>query len=557
LFQSSEDATSRLLADLNPEQLEAVKRVSGALVIRAGAGTGKTTTVSRRIAYGVASEQFRQQRVLALTYTNRSAAELRGRLRNLGLGRVSVRTMHSAALAQLQYFWPLLNGKPLPNVLLDKSAVIQGACRTVLGRTLKPAQIQTLQAELEWAKYSLTGIEAWSPKLRKTPIGLSETDLRAVLTEYERGKTEQNQLDWEDVLVLCLGMLLEQPMALDEVRQQYRHFTVDEYQDFSPLQQQLLQLWIGDRADICVVGDERQAIFGFTGATPEYLIGFQYLYPNAAEVELTQNYRSADSIVQLANRVLSRDPIRATRGGVGNVLRLRHANAAREAEAVATRIRDAISRGTNPQNIAVLARTSFQLSEVIEALRAEGIEVTANAGSGYWQQAEVRQALLMLRALQGKSDLEPLFIELHGVLASLGWQATAPNASSAAGVDLDRWQRLDWFNQILEELGDTPTLDEYLRELTERQQANQEPQPTGVTVSTIHAAKGLEWPEVYLVGVCEGKFPHPTAIRDDQRAEELRLLYVAVTRAKDLLVISQPGDLADGFRAALESIQQI
>jgi DNA helicase-2/ATP-dependent DNA helicase PcrA len=465
--------------------------------------------------------------------------------------------MHSAALAQLQYFWPQLNGKQLPNLLLDKAAQIQAAGRTVLGQTLKPTITQALQAELEWSKYSLTGIEGWSPTLRKPPAGLSETDLRAVLAEYERSKTEQNQLDWEDVLVLCLGMLLEQPIALDEVRQQYRHFTVDEYQDFSPLQQQLLSLWIGDRSDICVVGDERQAIFGFTGATSDYLIGFRDIFPNAAEVELTRNYRSAAAIVELANRVLSREPIRAERKLPGEVRLLRFANSKLEATAVAKRIAESISSGVEPQSIAILARTSFQLVEVIEALSAESVSVSASGNSNYWQQAEVRQALLMLRALQGKSQPEPLFIELHDILGALGWQPTPPADISGGGSAVERWRRLDWFNQILEELGETPTLDEYLRELTERQQGNQEPKPTGVTVSTIHAAKGLEWSQVYLVGVCEGKFPHASAIRSEQLSEEQRLLYVAVTRARDLLVITQPGELAAAFRQALESIQRI
>ncbi len=550
MSQSSDSETSNLFAGLNPEQIEAAQQLAGAVVIRAGAGTGKTTTVSRRIAHGIASEIYRQQRVLALTYTNRSAAELRGRLRELGLGRVAVRTMHSAALAQLQYFWPQFTGKALPQLLLDKSGALELAFRSSLGKAPKPAAIQTLMAELEWSKYSLVGIEGWNPKHRKVPAGVSETELRAVLTEYERNKTERSQMDWEDVLVLCLGMLLEQPRALDEVRQQYRHFTVDEYQDFSPLQQALLELWVGDRPDICVVGDERQAIFGFSGATPEYLVRFQDRHPDATEVALTRNYRSAQSIVSVANRVLDRQPIQPARQDIGSVLKLQLPNSNAEAGAVVSLIKKSLAAGIKPESIAVLARTHFQLTDVVASLESEGIPTQANAGSGYWQQPEVKQCVLLLRALQGKSDPEPLFVELHGVLTSLGWTPSRPRVAT------EKWERLDWFNQILEELGENPTLDEFLREVTERQQANQEPRRSAVTVSSIHAAKGLEWEEVYLIGVCEGKFPHPMATDAQQLAEERRLFYVAVTRAKNALVISQPGKTAAIFREALAPIPQ-
>lgn len=548
MAKSSAPGASDLLQGLNPEQIEAVQLVAGAVVIRAGAGTGKTTTVSRRIAHGIATESYRQQRVLALTYTNRSAAELRARLRNLGLGRVAVRTMHSAALAQLQYFWPQFTGKQLPQLITDKSAAMKLAFRTQLGAEPKPNSLPTLLAELEWTKFSLRGIDGWTAELRKLPAGLSETDLRGVLSEYERAKAERGQMDWEDVLVLCLGMLLEQPQALDEVRQQYRHFTVDEYQDFSPLQQALLELWVGDRSDICVVGDERQAIFGFSGATPEYLMRFRERHPDATEVELTQNYRSATSIVSLANKVLNRIPIQPARQVAGAVRRVHFGNSAAEAKAVVEWIRESLSDGRDPESIAVLARTNYLLADLIRELEAARVPLQANVGTGYWQHPEVKQCVLMLRALQGKSDSEPLFVELHGVLTLLGWTPSPPQSDSS------KWERLDWFNQILEELGDNPTLDEFLRELTERQQGNQEPRRKAVTVSTIHAAKGLEWDEVYLIGVCDGKFPHSMATSPEQLAEEQRLLYVAVTRAKDALVITEPGRPATNFREALDSI---
>lgn len=542
MAETSDSATKELFEGLNPEQIEAVRLVAGPVVIRAGAGTGKTTTVSRRIAYGVASEAYRQQRVLALTYTNRAAAELRSRLRELGLGRIAVRTMHSAALAQLQYFWPQLTGKSIPQLLTDKSGAMQVAYRTVIGKTPKANQSQSLVAELEWSKYSLTGVEGWSTELRRLPVGLDETQLRATLAEYERSKTEQGQIDWDDVLVLCLGMLLEQPRALDEVRQQYRHFTIDEYQDFSPLQQALLELWLGERSDICVVGDERQAIFGFSGATPDYLIRFRDAHPEAFEVELVRNYRSGTAIVSLANSVLDRQPIVAARQAPGTLVRLQTESSISEAAAVSARIARSIASGIEPAAIAILARTNAQLADVTAALATAEIPTQANSGTGYWQQPEVKQCLLMLRALQGKSDAEPLFVELHSVLTTLGWQPSPPD------IDRDRWDRLDWFNRIFEELGENPTLEEFLRELTERQQGNQEPRRPAVTISTIHAAKGLEWDEVYLVGACDGKFPHPMATTAELLAEERRLLYVAVTRARNTFVVAHPGAIAANFR---------
>ena len=363
----------QILERLDPEQREAATSLVGPTCILAGAGTGKTRTITHRIAYGIAKGHFAANRILALTYTNRAAGELRARLRQLGITGVSVKTFHAAALAQLQYFWPQFAGIPAPSVIESKAKLIFQVADS-LKLKFDTAAIRDIAAEIEWRKFSMLSLDDYEKLATSRPkvAGLSADVLVQVQRAYEETKIASNRLDWEDVLILTLGMLRAEPRALAHVQQQYRFFTVDEYQDISPLQHELLDLWLGDHQDLCVVGDPNQTIYSFTGATSEYLHNFANRYESATLVSLTRNYRSTQEIVSFANK-LTRDatdmsPL-VSQGALGTAPIIRAFDSlADEANAIAKSISDRLEQGISPAEIAVLYRVNGQ-AEPIERER--------------------------------------------------------------------------------------------------------------------------------------------------------------------------------------------
>ena len=284
-----------VLDALDPEQREVAAHPSGPMCVLAGAGTGKTRAITHRIAYGVLSGVHQPQRVLAVTFTARAAGEMRTRLRDLGVGGVQARTFHAASLRQLHYFWPQAIGGAAPEVMPHKASAVAEAGARLRLRLDGPA-VRDLASEIEWSKVSLLTPESYAAaataRRREPPAGLDATAMARLVAAYEEVKTERGVIDFEDVLLLMVGILREHDEVARAVRSQYRHFVVDEYQDVNRLQQTLLDLWLGERRDICVVGDPAQTIYSFTGASPEHLLGFRTRHPEARTVELVRNYRS-------------------------------------------------------------------------------------------------------------------------------------------------------------------------------------------------------------------------------------------------------------------------
>ena len=531
-----------LLDNLDEEQRLAAESLVGPTCILAGAGTGKTRTITHRIAYGIAKGYYAANRVLALTYTNRAAGELRSRLRALGAAGVQVKTFHAAALSQLEFFWPQFAGVPAPQVL-DSKAKLIGQAATELGLKLDTAALRDFAAEIEWRKYSMLSIEQYADVVSKRPrIGSLSADQNLLLQEqYEAVKIKSQRLDWEDVLILTLGMLRAEPLALSHVHQQYRFFTVDEYQDISPLQHALLDAWMGDHTDLCVVGDPNQTIYSFTGATSDYLRNFDERYEGAKVLQLTHNYRSTKKIVAAANRVVadtsSIDPL-TSQGDSGDDVRvLQFASVADEAREVALNIRELLSAGTKPNEIAVLYRVNGQ-SEMFEAALAEqNIEYQLRGGERFFNRPEIARAMTALRAESNSASREDksTFELVTDVCRSVGWTAREPEG---AGAERDRWESLSALIAMLAEMPGDPTLAQFSAELDERKRSQHEPIKAAVTLSTIHAAKGLEWSQVFIVGATEGYLPIGYATTPAEVAEEKRLFYVAVTRAKKKLSIS-------------------
>lgn len=525
------------LAGLDDRQLEAATALRGPVVVLAGAGTGKTRVITHRIAHGVDTGAYSPQRVMAVTFTTKAAGEMRGRLRAMGVNGVAARTFHAAALAQLNFFWPTLARDTAPAIVDNKVRLLAHAAD---GIRLDPdvATLRDVASEIEWRKVSMMGIDDYAAA-RPGGVGrLSVDRVVALQRAYEKLKDERRQLDFEDVLLACAGMLEAEPQVAKAVREQYRHFTVDEFQDVSPLQNRLLELWLGDRRDLCVVGDASQTIYSFAGADARFLLEFPSRYEGARMVRLETNYRSDAAILAVANELMRGRPgalhleAASSRGDatapdvIPTVTAFEDERA--EARAVAARIAEQITGGADPGHIAVLYRSHAQSAEVVAALSDAGIATTVLGGRRFFDMPEIRQAVMELRAAS-IAPLESGFVDtVRDILRSRGLTDEPP---AAGGALRDAWEARAALLRLAQEAPAGTTLRAFTDELTARAKVHDEPAMRTVTLATLHAAKGLEWDHVHLVGVAEGLLPISYATTFEQVDEERRLAYVGITRA--------------------------
>ena len=550
-----------VLDALDPEQREVAAHPSGPMCVLAGAGTGKTRAITHRIAYGVLSGVYQPQRVLAVTFTARAAGEMRSRLRDLHVGGVQARTFHAASLRQLHYFWPQAVGGAAPEVMPHKASAVAEAGARLRLRLDGPA-VRDLASEIEWSKVSLLTPESYAAAVtarrREPPAGLDATAMARLVAAYEEVKTERGVIDFEDVLLLMVGILREHDEVARAVRGQYRHFVVDEYQDVNRLQQTLLELWLGERDDICVVGDPAQTIYSFTGASPQHLLGFRSRHPEARTVELVRNYRSTPQVVGLANLVL-RGPGGERRSGAVELRAQRSDgpapelvvadNEPDEAAGVAARVSALLDEGHPASEIAVLFRTNGQSEGFESALAERGIPYLVRGGERFFSRKEVRDALVLLRGAARSDDGEvPLPDLVRDVLLGAGWTREPPTSGGAAR---ERWESLAALAGLADDVhaaDPTARLPALVSELDERASAQHAPTVQGVTLASLHAAKGLEWDTVFLVGCSEGLLPITMADTPEAVEEERRLLYVGVTRARQRLVLSYAGARTPGAK---------
>ncbi|MFE6081242.1 ATP-dependent DNA helicase UvrD2 [Streptomyces virginiae] len=566
-FPAAADSADAVLLGLDPEQREVATTLRGPVCVLAGAGTGKTRAITHRIAYGVRSGQLMPASVLAVTFTNRAAGEMRGRLRTLGAGGVQARTFHSAALRQLQYFWPKAVGGEVPRLLERKIQFVAEAgarCRIRLDRN----ELRDVTGEIEWAKVTQT-VPADYPMAalksgREAPRDLAE--IAQIYGTYEQLKRDRGMIDFEDVLLLTVGILQDRHDIAEQIRTQYQHFVVDEYQDVSPLQQRLLDLWLGERDSLCVVGDASQTIYSFTGATPDHLLNFRTRYPQATVVKLVRDYRSTPQVVHLANGLLNQAKGRAAehrlelisqREAGPDPVHTEYADEPAEAEGVAHRIRDLIAAGVPAGEIAVLYRINAQSEVYEQALADAGVPYQLRGAERFFERQEVQKALLALRGAARSGGNDPLLddvVELgsqvRAVLSSTGWSSEPPAGSGAVR---DQWESLAALVRLAEDFARSrpgATLADLTIELEERKAAQHAPTVQGVTLASLHAAKGLEWDAVFLVGLTDGMMPITYAKTDEQVEEERRLLYVGVTRARVHLSLSWAVSRAPGGRAS-------
>ncbi|MBE7323527.1 ATP-dependent DNA helicase UvrD2 [Nocardioides sp. Y6] len=533
-----------LLDALDPEQRRVAEALRGPVRVLAGAGTGKTRAITHRIAHGVATGVYAPTEVLAVTFTTRAAGEMRTRLRDLGAPGVQARTFHSAALRQLRFFWPRVHQRELPELTQSKIGMLATAARR---QRLAPNQavLRDLAAEIEWAKVSNVSADGYAVAAIRRGREVNDVDpttVGHVYEAYEEVKRAAGRMDMEDVLLWTAGLLADDERVAAQVRRQYKWFVVDEFQDVSPLQSALLDLWLGGRDEICVVGDPAQTIYSFAGADATYLRTFTDRHPGATSVELVRNYRSTPEIVQAANASLAGSSsqgveLRAQRPSGPAITATGHSDEVAEATAVAHQVSALIAQGVPASEIAVLLRINAQSENFEDAFAELGVPYVVRGAARFFDRPEVRKAVTLLRgaARSGQSDETPLET-VRATLSGLGWSAAAPTARGQTRDQWESWQAL--VDQAAAFLKEGADLGAFVDELDRRASEQHAPVAEGVTLATLHTAKGLEWDAVFLVGLVEGTLPIVYAKTPAEVEEERRLFYVGLTRAREHLALS-------------------
>jgi len=559
-------SNDQILTGLDDDQLAVVTAIRGPVCVIAGAGTGKTRVITNRIAYAINSGVTDPTKVLALTFTARAAGEMRARLRTLGVPNVAARTFHSAALKQLLYFWPYSFGGQFPTLLTTKSGFISQAIeRAEIAIPAQAASLREIASEIEWAKVLEISPDTYQDEAVKSnrsiqlPNNKSKSEnleiIAKVYEAYESLKRQERTLDFEDILLLTVGMLEEDRGVRERVRDQYRYFTVDEYQDVSPLQQRLLNLWLGNREEICVVGDAAQTIYSFAGATSNFLLSFKNRFPEAQIFRLSRGYRSTPEIINTANQILRSANLVSDHGNElssannhGNKPVISGFNTnGEEISYVVNEVIKHINSGVESSDIAILARTNSQLDQIKSALNNAKISNQIKSGERFFDRVDVRDAMRVIRSAsvlppEGGNWYEDLVSVLrpfgdadyvHGFLR-LAKEMQSGSSELDVDSDIGAGPLPTGSNSNLR----VTTMRTFLRELEDRAEQNNPPTLPGVTLATLHSAKGLEWKHLFLIGVADGLLPISNA---NDLNEERRLFYVGVTRAKENIQITYAG----------------
>lgn len=532
---SSSGIGDDVFADLNSEQLRAVRATTGPVIIVAGAGTGKTTTITRRIAYQVRTRAFDAKSILAVTFTTKAAGELVARLDALGVHGVQARTFHSAALRQVERL-----GHRKVEVLESKTPLLV-RIRQALPPEFRSRTVGDLAAEIERAKSRRMTPKTYVPAGDES--GLPAELMQEVFAEYERQKRAVGKLDFEDLLEQAIRLLDEEALAI-RFRDACHAITVDEYQDVNLLQQTLLDRWLGDRDDVCIVGDDYQAIFGFTGASPEYLVAMRDRFPHAKVITLETNYRSTRQVLAAANNLVP------TLGGIRKVLRThksdgpeptvtQYPDPTAEVAATVSEIKKLIGSGVSPEEIAILYRINARSTRFEQPLGDAGIPYQVAKG-GFLERPAARRMLSQLDRVLATGDVSRTVERLArdgGYLPDVTEQDVGPQ-------EYTRQLDLALFIDLAQTFKDgTNTISEFVAYLHEHFGSYENATTrSAVRLSTLHSAKGLEWEAVFLPALADRELPWFRAIDGGAVDEERRLFYVGLTRARRHLHLSYSQD---------------
>ena len=542
--------TDPILDALDPEQREVALLLDVPLVVLAGAGTGKTRAITHRVAHAVREGRYAANATLAVTFTTRAAGELKTRLAGLGVRRVTARTIHAAALSQCRYFWPRAYGSEFPAVADNAFSLVARAAGQVLGNA-ETTLVRDLAAEISWAKSSNVPPSHYAERARGRDLsGVEPERVAQVMMAYEKAKSGAGVVDFDDILLCAASMIAEHPAVAEQIRATYRHFVVDEYQDVSAIQHRLVSLWVDDRPDICVVGDPQQAIHGFAGARADFLLGFAAEHDGARTLRLVRNYRSSTAIVDLANQVVRRHrgagDLRATRPSGPAPEFIAEGTEEDEAKAVVAWLQARRQEGVPWHECAVLYRINAQSPALEAALDAARIPYLVKGTDRFWERSEVRDVVNRLQRTAAEHPTATPRQLLDLVLAAIRWSEQAP---SGMGAQRERWESISALVQLIREQ-DTRDPDWSIPEfgawLGDHATLETPPVSSAVNLATMHAAKGLEWDAVAIIGVREGMVPFALSQEEPALSEERRLLHVAVTRARQQLRISWPTTPAKG-----------
>ena len=522
----------RIFAGLNPEQRRAVEAVRGPVCILAGAGSGKTTTITRRVASQVASGVFAAREVLAVTFTDKAAGEMRARLETLGVDGVTARTFHAAALGQLHAF----GGEPPAKIIASKALPLRQIANS-LPRPFRFRPAGDLATEVEWAKNRRLSPSEYLAGLGEHIPPIPPDLMKRVFAEYERRKDAAGYADFEDLLELAIRLFEADPHALAEFRDRYRAFTVDEYQDVNLLQQTLLDRWLGPRDDLCAVGDDYQSIYGFTGATPRYLLGLPERFPHATVVRLEANYRSTPQVLELANRIVPRlggaeKVLVTTRGDGPDAIVQPFTSPQAEVEFVVARVQALFAEGVPHEQMAVLCRTNARLVDFEEPFHDARIPFQ---GASLLGREAARRLLRRLRERESTA----VAATVRALAVEAGWLEHPPDGLGER--ELVRQADLARLVALATEFEDGERTTRGFAEDLEHRFGSTGSDRQGVHLLTLHGAKGLEFEAVFLPRVQERELPVRQAKRDEEVAEERRLLYVGMTRARRHLAITWSG----------------
>lgn len=562
---------SDLLSGLDPDQRIAASAPRGPVNIIAGAGTGKTRTITHRIAYLIESGFVQPEQILALSYTKRAAGELRERLADMGFPQVVSRTFHSAAYQQLSYFWDRYTGGQVSWKLMsygEEFDLVKEAIRSTrassaaLGHeNAENIKAKDIVQEIKWAKSCLIHADDY-PECVKRQHRTCPTDphrFRAIFRRYEQLKLKPRThiyLDHADMLIHMAAAIEHDEAIASEFRHRYHTFVVDEYQDITPLQQRLLNAWLGERDDLTVVGDANQTIYTFTGASADFLLDFSTVYPDATTVRLQRDYRSTPEVVQLANDVIGQAHGRIAGTRLTLVGQRPHGpkpvfqsypDEASEAAGVAEDIRRLIAKGVEPAEIAILYRVGAQSLNFEEALRHAGIHHQVKGGEAFFDRPEIKQALKSIATTArtyapGEIAPQNVLEAIRVALEEVGYRRNMPDGLTERAKWLNLNALYEYIGTLANADGEEPSLHRIIRQLRDKAADKNPPRVQGVTLMTMHSAKGLEWDAVYLVGLTDRNMPYHLAATGPNAVEaieeERRLLYVGITRAREHLQLS-------------------
>jgi DNA helicase-2/ATP-dependent DNA helicase PcrA len=529
-----------VLGGLNEAQRTAAEAVGGPVAILAGAGTGKTTTITHRIAHQVASGAVAAEHILAVTFTEKAAGELKERLARLGVQGVEARTFHAAALSQLGRSWERHTGRPLPQIQ-DSKAPLIASLANALPPPHKFMPRRELAGEVEWAKNRMI---SWSEYLAAVEEQGHQPPIPAELMAgiyqgYERRKERTGRIDFEDMLLMAVELLREHPAAAAEIRERFHAFTVDEFQDVNPLQHALLEGWLGGREDICVVGDDYQTIYSFTGASPSYLLTFPDRYPDATVVRLEENYRSSPQVLAVANALATRlggfpKQLRATRDAGPNPTARVLSTADAEVAFVVDEVRRLHAEGIAYESMAVIYRINAR-SEAFEEAFADAKIPYQVRDAAFLRRPGPRAVLARLKGASGG-----VVQGVEAVTDALGFDPKAePDDTEEVTrqADLGRLRALAGEYERANPQGD---LAGFAAELARR--FSTQHTGRGVNLLTFHRAKGLEFDAVFLPRLLDKEIPFRSQRSAADPQEERRLLYVGITRARVHLYLSWPSE---------------